>query len=133
MASRKLEDLAPQFRDRFIAWKRACEKAGLDVLVTCTLRSGEEQDALYAIGRTQPGQKVTNAHAGQSAHQYGLALDFVPIDLGKPAWNEAHPAWRKAGAIAGDCGLEWAGTWTGPMREFPHIQVGGWKSLIGDA
>lgn len=41
------------------------------------LRTKQEQDALYAQGRTKPGQRVTNAKFGQSFHSYGLAFDFA--------------------------------------------------------
>lgn len=40
------------------------------------LRTFEEQNALYAQGRTKPGNKVTNARGGSSYHNYGLAIDF---------------------------------------------------------
>jgi len=41
------------------------------------LRTYEEQDALYAQGRTAPGPKVTNAPGGHSNHNFGLAFDMV--------------------------------------------------------
>lgn len=40
-------------------------------------RSPEEQDGLYAQGRTKKGTKVTNSKAWQSTHQYGFAFDVV--------------------------------------------------------
>lgn len=42
-----------------------------------TLRTFAEQTALYQQGRTKPGQKVTNASAGMSFHNYGLAIDIA--------------------------------------------------------
>lgn len=42
-----------------------------------TLRTFPEQQALYNQGRTKPGKVVTNARAGQSYHNYGLAIDIV--------------------------------------------------------
>jgi peptidoglycan L-alanyl-D-glutamate endopeptidase CwlK len=127
--SRSLDDLAPQFRPRFIAWLEACKASGLDLLVTCTLRTNAEQDALYEIGRSKPGKIVTNARAGQSAHNYGLGLDFVPLLHGKPDWNVNSMAWHDAGTKAPAHGLEWAGTWT-RFKEYPHIQVPNWKGLV---
>ena len=44
---------------------------------THTYRSIEEQNALYDIGRTAKGNKVTNAKGGSSFHNYGLAFDIV--------------------------------------------------------
>jgi len=40
------------------------------------LRTIEEQNDLYAQGRTKQGKKVTNAKGGSSFHNYGLAVDF---------------------------------------------------------
>ena len=38
-----------------------CSKQGLVIAIGETLRTVAEQDALYAQGRTTPGQIVTNA------------------------------------------------------------------------
>jgi peptidoglycan L-alanyl-D-glutamate endopeptidase CwlK len=132
MSSRSLSDLVIQFRGRFVSWLAACKAAGADPLVTCTFRSGVEQDALYAIGRTEPGRIVTNARAGQSAHNYGLALDFVPLVAGKPMWSAKHPHWQLCGQLTPKFNLEWAGTWTRPKREYPHVQVPNWREVFDD-
>lgn len=57
---------------------------GVRLRLAYTYRSVEEQDALYAQGRTKlfdnTGKRlgiVTKAKGGQSIHQYGLALDIV--------------------------------------------------------
>ena len=55
--------------------------AGIPLTVTFTLRSMATQAALYAQGRTRPGPVVTNARAGHSFHNFGLALDVVPTEL----------------------------------------------------
>ncbi|MFQ8841879.1 MAG: M15 family metallopeptidase [Clostridium fessum] len=54
-----------------------------------TYRTVAEQDALYAQGRTKPGNKVTNARGSSysSQHQWGIAFDFYRAD-GKGAYNE---------------------------------------------
>lgn len=41
------------------------------------LRTIDEQNNLYAQGRTRPGQIVTKAKGGRSFHNYGLAFDFA--------------------------------------------------------
>lgn len=46
-------------------------------------RSFPEQQALYNQGRTTPGPRVTAAKAGQSYHNYGLAVDFCLLIDGK--------------------------------------------------
>src|SRR6266850_5242559 len=96
--SRSLNDLRPEIRPMIDAFLADCVAAKIDLLVTCTLRSLIEQEALYAQGRTTPGRVVTNAKPGQSAHNFGLAIDVVPIVNGKPDWNGDHPIWQKIGA-----------------------------------
>lgn len=99
-----------------------CAAAGMKILVSCTYRSGSEQNALFAQGRTKPGRKVTNARAGQSFHQYRLALDLYPLIHGKPDFSGTHPNWQRIAAIFKKLGFEWAGDWK-RFREFPHFQM----------
>jgi len=134
VASRSLDDLAPIFRARVDEWLADCEASDIDVLVYCTLRSGAEQDALYKVGRTVKGagvtqrfpmgRKVTNAQAGQSAHQYGLAIDFVPMILGKAAWSNKELYGR---AIQIAAARRMASLM--PM-EMAHLQMPNWREYI---
>lgn len=50
---------------------------GVRLRLTHTLRTIDEQNALYAQGRTKPGSIVTNAKGGSSYHNFGLAFDIV--------------------------------------------------------
>lgn len=132
MSSRSLGDLDARFRpfvDSFIA---ECASVNLDILIYCTYRSNEEQDQLYAQGRTEPGHIVTNAQAGQSAHNYRLAFDGCPLMAGKPMWQEplSGPHWAQYGQIAQSCGMEWGGAWTS-FVEGPHCQMANWKQVAG--
>lgn len=124
MSSRDIKDLRPEFRSMVDAWLLDMLASGLHLLITCTLRSGAEQDALYAKGRTAPGAIVTRAQAGQSAHQYGLALDFVILDNGKPDWSGDSLAWNKAIELAEARGLQSLR----PM-ESAHLQHPNWKAI----
>ena len=128
MASRSLDDLEPETRRRAKRFIEECAAAGIDVLIYCTHRSNAEQDALYAQGRSAPGAVVTNARGGQSWHNWRRAFDFVPLVGGKAAWNDAD-LYRRAGIIAEQCGLEWAGRWTGKLRETAHCQHRGGYTL----
>lgn len=100
------------------------------------LRSWAEQNELYAQGRTKPGSKVTNAKAGQSIHNYGLAVDIVLIIDGKTAswdtntdwdgdkqadWMEVVLAFKKAG-------WSWGGDWR-TFKDMPHFEKTFGKSL----
>ncbi len=129
--SRKIEDLNPIMAAKTRQFIAKCTEAGIDVLITCTFRDNESQEALYAIGRTRSGARVTNARAGQSFHNYRLAFDCVPLRGGKPVWGTTGDdlkLWQKLGQIGKSCGLEWAGEWES-FREFPHFQYAGGLSL----
>lgn len=129
MASKRIEDLRPMMQQKARAWQAACATAGLDILVYCTWRSLEEQAELYAQGRTKPGSIVTMAKPGTSAHNYGLALDFVPLIGGKALWKAPAPEWLEAVEIAEKCGLESASTWV-KFKEWPHLQIPNWKDFV---
>lgn len=131
ISSRKIEDLHPHVQEMARQFVANCKAAGIDILITCTYRDAAEQNRLYAIGRTTPGRKVTNAKAGQSFHNYRLAFDVVPMRHGKPVWGtsgEDLKLWQRVGAIGVAVGLEWAGNWT-RFKEYPHFQYTGGKPL----
>lgn len=133
MASRKIDDLHPDLQPICREFLRRCAAAGLDILITCTYRSDAEQDVLYSQGRTTPGAIVTNARAGQSAHNHrtatgvpaARAFDIVPLVNGKAMWNASHAAWAVAGKIGTELGLNWYGRPDAPFREMPHFQMKG--------
>jgi peptidoglycan L-alanyl-D-glutamate endopeptidase CwlK len=122
--SRNLDDLAPPAKQRALAFIAAASAKGIDLLVTSTYRDAESQDALYAQGRTTPGNIVTRAKAGQSWHNWRCALDVVPLVNGKAIWDD-QALWKQVGEIGKSCGLEWAGDWK-TFKEYPHFQyIGG--------
>lgn len=124
MASRSIDDLDPRVHSSARAILRAWGDKGLDVLVTCTFRSNEEQDKLYRQGRDgHPGRIVTNAKAGQSKHNVGLAMDVVPLVNGKAVWDAESSLWRVMWAIAHDVDprINWGGNWKG-FRDIPHYE-----------
>lgn len=131
MASRKIEDLHPALQPLAKTFLERAKAAGFDLLVTCTFRSMQEQEALYAQGRTAPGKRVTNAKPGDSAHNYGLALDIVPMHGGKPVWNTSGAdgeLWAKVGRIGQSAGLEWGGAWQS-FKDCPHFQMPNWRAM----
>lgn len=132
MPSRKIEDLHIDLQPICHEFLRRCEAAGLDILVTCTYRTNAEQDKLYSQGRFGiSGPRVTNARGGQSAHNAttpdgkpaARAFDIVPMVDGKPVWSDKHPAWRTAGQLGMNLGLNWYGRPSAPFREFPHFEL----------
>jgi peptidoglycan L-alanyl-D-glutamate endopeptidase CwlK len=130
--SRNLIDLHPVVREKAQAFIEKARLQGIDLLVTSTYRDNESQAALYAQGRTKPGLIVTNAKPGQSWHNWRCAFDVVPLRNGKPVWGTSGPdgdLWRKIGELGESVGLEWAGRWTGKLREMAHFQYTGGLTL----
>ena len=116
-----IERLHPKARGKVRAFIKSAEKIGINLRITNDggLRTFEEQDALYAKGRTTSGSKVTNAKAGKSYHNYGLAIDVVEIRDGKAIWN--NPRQAEIVAIGKKYGFEWGGDWSKPDK--PHFQL----------
>jgi len=123
MASRSVDDLLPEVRDKVLAFVNGCAARGVTIMVYCTHRGPEEQALLYERGRTLPGPVVTKAKSWQSAHQYRRAADCVPMVLGKPLWKyeKNSPEWVIFGEEVEKAGLEWAGKWQ-RFREYVHVQ-----------
>ena len=105
-----------------------CSRQGLSIKIGETLRTKEEQDALYAQGRTRPGAIVTNAPGSSysSYHQWGTAFDFFRND-GNGAYNEEGRFFDQVGMIGQSLGLEWGGSWKSIVDK-PHFQLPDWGS-----
>ena len=125
--SRNQKDLHPYVAALCREFIVACAQQGIDIIITSTYRDNESQAALYAIGRTKPGARVTNARPGQSFHNYRVAFDFCPIVNGKAAWNNTAD-FITCGHIAEGLGLEWAGRWK-KFKELAHCQYTGGLTL----
>ena len=133
LSERRLAGLHPIVATRARALVDLCAHAGITLLVTQGLRTWDEQDALYAKGRTaEPvGKKyiITNAKGGQSFHNFGLAFDVAVLDAaGKMDWDTGHPGWALAGQTGKSVGLEWGGDWK-TFKDLPHFQYTGGLTL----
>lgn len=96
-------------------------REGMDMQANFGFRTVAEQNALYAQGRTQPGNIVTRTPGGSSWHNYGLAVDVVfSTANGQPSWPE-DGNWTRYGEIAQGLGLEWGGAWR-TFVDRPHIE-----------
>lgn len=131
-SSRDIKDLHPKMQALFVQFDSAMKRANIDYIVTCTYRNDEDQNELYALGRTKRGNVVTNARAGESLHNHvnadtgkpeSLAFDICIMQNGKCDWSTQNPAWKRAGEIGTKIGLEWAGNWKS-FKEYPHFQLG---------
>jgi peptidoglycan L-alanyl-D-glutamate endopeptidase CwlK len=94
---------------------------------TYTLRTFQEQADLYALGRTKPGKKVTNALPGQSFHQYGLALDYVLLKdtngdnkFETVIWD-VNEDWKDIAREFKAHGYTWGGDFK-KFVDYPHVE-----------
>jgi len=104
---------------------RRAYKEGINVQISHGMRTYAEQNALYAQGRTKPGNIVTNARGGYSNHNFGLAVDyFLTSEDGSKAIWTVNSKWRRVAAIAKGLGFEWGGDWTS-FKDYPHLEMTG--------
>jgi RHS repeat-associated protein len=94
---------------------------GVKLRVNEGYRSIEDQDKLYAQGRSAPGNVVTNAKGGQSYHNYGKAIDVVIVNNGQPDWSQ--PITPEIAQYAKQQGFQWGGDWNTSFKDYPHFQM----------
>lgn len=121
-----MKKLHPRLRKLTNELVTACERKGIPIKITQGYRSKAEQDALYAKGRTKPGNRVTNARGGYSMHNWGVAIDFCRND-GKGAYDDSDGFFSKVGKVGKSLGLEWGGDWKS-IKDKPHFQLPDWGS-----
>lgn len=104
----------------------AASALAVHIRITQGLRTWNEQDALYAQGRTMPGKIVTQARGGFSAHNFGYAVDFAPDDpefpVWHPDWTVGDARWKTVLAMALDCGLAEGAQWR-TFPDTPHLYL----------
>jgi len=137
IGSRTLKTVAtlePHFQKRVRRWLDEMIQTGIQPLIYCGARSFEEQAALYAKGRTAPGMIATKAKAGESFHNYGLAIDWVPVKptpkdpkLFTADWDDstAYKVGEQAGHSFGLAAISWE---TGHLQDSRYKT---WRDIPG--
>ncbi|MEC0282445.1 M15 family metallopeptidase [Terribacillus saccharophilus] len=104
---------------------RRAYKEGINAQISHGMRTYEQQNALYAQGRTKSGSIVTNARGGYSNHNFGLAVDyFLTNEDGTKAIWSVNSHWQRVAAIAKSLGFVWGGDWRS-FRDYPHLEMTG--------
>jgi peptidoglycan L-alanyl-D-glutamate endopeptidase CwlK len=133
----RLEGLMPELATRLRSALITFEARNLHVLICQGLRTVAEQDALFFKGRNKNGKiidkksVVTNARGGHSYHNFGLAVDVVPLTaIGKADWvvNKGDD-WEPMIDILKSHNLEWGGSWQGLKGDLGHFQLSGGHSI----
>lgn len=125
----KFKNVHPLVEARVNKVLQAMDRLGFPMMVTDGFRTTEQQQILYAQGRTRPGLKVTDADgvktlSNHQAHNDGLghAVDCCFIDEnGKPSWNTRFP-WETYGSCCEAVGLSWGGRFKHPP-DMPHVEL----------
>ncbi|BCG57497.1 M15 family metallopeptidase [Paenibacillus sp. URB8-2] len=131
-SAKRLLGLAPVVLAAALLWIERCyTRRGVAVIITQGLRTCAEQDALYALGRTVPGDIVTNARGGESNHNFGYAIDFallledgrtVSWDTLRDADIDSLPDWSEAIDEAEICGFKSGAKWR-TFKDMPHLEM----------
>jgi hypothetical protein len=100
-----LDALHPYFKEKITKLISTCKKRGIELAIVESYRTVAKQNEYKAMGK-----KYTRATGGHSKHQYGLAIDVVPVIDSVAQWDNAR-LWKKIGAIGEQLGLRWGGRW----------------------
>lgn len=104
-----------------------CEKEGISITINSDVRTVDEQDELYAQGRSKSGNVVTNAKGDDynSDHQWGIAFDvYVNGENGENTYTDPdyEDEWDKVGEIGKGLGLGWGGDYE-TFVDKPHFYL----------
>jgi len=104
----ELDALHPYFRDKITQLIKTCKGQGIELAVVESYRTHAKQHEYKSMG-----SKYTRSGAGKSKHQYGLAVDLVPIVDSVAVWDNI-ALWKKIGVTGEKLGLRWGGRWKKP-------------------
>lgn len=104
-----LQALHPYFRQKVTQLIETCRARGIELAVVETFRTKAKQNEYRAMGK-----KYTRSAGGSSKHQYGLAVDVVPMVDSVAVWDNL-ALWKKVGAAGEKLGLRWGGRWRHPF------------------
>lgn len=103
-----LSALHPYFRDKIEELIKICHSKGIEIAVVESYRTVAKQNEYKHMGKA-----FTRSTGGRSKHQYGLAVDVVPMVDSIAQWHNA-ALWKKVGAVGEKLGLRWGGRWRRP-------------------
>lgn len=117
--------LHPVLQGKLVALYALCKENNLKLGIQECLRTAEEQDFLYAQGRSKPGAIVTYAQGNEykSQHQWGIAFDFYKNVKGH-AYDDLS-FFIQVGALAKSIGLGWGGDWV-QLKDSCHLYLTDW-------
>lgn len=119
----------PELKTKMAMFQRACVAQkdivlqGNDILITEVVRDGVRQDALYAQGRTKPGDIVTYSTSKTGKHCVGKAFDIIFYKNKKAYYPPVkNKIWDAVAEIGKKCGLT-PGRYFPGFQDSPHFEV----------
>ncbi|MBT1706258.1 M15 family metallopeptidase [Chryseosolibacter indicus] len=117
-----LQSLHPYFRDKIVQLIKNCKAKGIELAIVESYRTHAKQSEYYGMGK-----KYTRSAGGKSKHQYGLAVDVVPVIDSVAVWDNIL-LWKKVGMEGEKLGLRWGGRWRSPYDPAHFEWSGGMTS-----
>lgn len=100
-------------------------KLGIPAFAHNMVRDAAHQNALYVQG-------VSKSKAGQSPHNYGMAVDVIHS---LKAWDMTHDEWNIFGHVGREVAVQqgvkltWGGDWR--FYDPAHWELAGWRKSAG--
>jgi peptidoglycan L-alanyl-D-glutamate endopeptidase CwlK len=127
----KLSHVCPELAEKVRDLIAIAEGEGHALRVIQGLRTFAEQDALFnqphdhkdndGDGKVdEADEHVTNARAGQSNHNFGVAVDVAFVVNGSVSWDDN--LYSKLGPWAAQTNLAWGGNWR-RFKDLPHLEL----------
>jgi peptidoglycan L-alanyl-D-glutamate endopeptidase CwlK len=121
-SERVIATLHPRLQDKARQLVQRAASSGIKIKVISGLRTYDEQNALYAQGRTSSGKIVTNARGGYSNHNFGVAFDVGVFSADGSKYLDESPSYKTVGQLGKALGFEWGGDWSS-IQDQPHFQL----------
>ncbi len=146
---RSIAVLSPPFREGIIWLEKQLEEKHIFMMRWETRRTPDRQEYLFKKG-------FTNAKRNQSAHQYGLACDYIldtsKIEVARRKWKSpqtgrtrwvpfawdtdspiAKETWLRFGFLVRQLGFVWGGDFGAKSDDdigwdFPHVEMKNWRA-----
>jgi peptidoglycan L-alanyl-D-glutamate endopeptidase CwlK len=119
-SEKNIATLLPEIQPIARALVQKAAANGITIKIISGRRTYDQQNKLYAKGRTLAGKKVTNARGGYSNHNFGIAFDIGVFSGSRYLGDSSR--YKAVAALGMDLGLEWGGNWTS-MVDQPHFQL----------
>lgn len=113
----------PGFNENLKSWFLSMQTKHHEMHISCAGRGEIDQEAYFAKGSSK-------AHYGQSAHNYGCAIDLFVMDPKHP--NILYPNDWFIGILQPNLPkwLLWYGAPGSLFHELPHVELRGWQELV---